>query len=79
MEEERSLDQKKGEERLLDKIIEECAEVTHVACKWKRFGGLDYHPEDILQIPNYQLLLNEMQDAETAFNTLRAEIRAAIG
>jgi peptidoglycan LD-endopeptidase CwlK len=72
-----NMEKGKSEEKLLDKIIKECAEVIHGACKWKRFGMLNYHPEDVLHIPNYQLLLNEMRDAQAAFNEMRKEIKNA--
>ena len=47
---------------LLTMLIEEAAEVIKVACKIKRFGYMDYHPDDPDCRPNADLLHDELAD-----------------
>lgn len=59
----------------LTKVVEECSEVIQIACKIDRFGWFNFHPSDIKETPNIELLQREMDDAVEAFEKLESEIR----
>ncbi len=43
-------------------LIEECAEVQHIACKILRHGYGSFHPGDTRRTPNRQILERELAD-----------------
>lgn len=56
---------------IFDQTVEECAEVIHIISKTRRFGFTNYHPKDPKKTPNYQLMLNEIDDLEFRLKGLR--------
>lgn len=54
----------------LTKVVEECAEFIHMACKIDRFGWFNFHPDDPKETPNIELLQREMDDVIEAFECL---------
>ena len=46
----------------LTKVVEECAEVIHIACKIDRFGWFNYHPDDKNKTTNIEILRRELND-----------------
>lgn len=51
-------------------VIEEAAEVQHIAAKILRHGYMSYHPLDETRTPNESLLVDEMYDLIAALNLL---------
>lgn len=47
---------------LLDMLQEECAEVIQAVSKLKRHGPMSYHPADVNQTPNHELMAQELGD-----------------
>jgi len=52
------------------RCIEECAELIHILCKVERFGLENFHP-DKPEVKNWQLVLQEIEDVERLFGTLK--------
>lgn len=63
------LQENKSLEEVLDKLIEECAEVIHAASKAKRFGMSNWHPET--KRKNSDVLLDEIMDVGKAIEDAR--------
>lgn len=57
----------------LTHLIEECAEVISIACKIKRFGIFNYHPDhpDVTNLDNLQL---EIEDLNSAYQNYMNDI-----
>lgn len=49
---------------LKTRTIEECSELIHILCKVERFGWKNHHPTDKNKTPNWQLVLDEMDDVK---------------
>ena len=56
-------------ESSLDKLIEECSEVIHVASKAKRFGISNYHPKT--RRKNSDALLDKIMDLNEAIDDIK--------
>ncbi len=65
--------------RPLIRLIEECAEVIHIVCKIERFGLLNYHPSDPLQIKNRELLMEEIDDIKRVIDEVENTYRQPSG
>ena len=59
---------------IIDDVIEECAEIIHILSKIKKYGWNNYHPKDKEMIPNYKLLLHEINDVENKIKLLKNEM-----
>jgi NTP pyrophosphatase (non-canonical NTP hydrolase) len=62
---------------ILTILVEECAEVTQLACKIQRFGLDSYHPADP-SITNKELLVGELGDLLALIDLLVAEGQISI-
>jgi hypothetical protein len=58
----------------IDKLIEECAEVIHSACKVKKYGLENFHP-DKPEINNLDALRHELDDLLQAMNDVDSAIQ----
>jgi hypothetical protein len=60
---------------LLTHVVEECAEVTKVAMKIRRFGWRSYHPDDPSRTENRVALYMELADVVFVADRLRKALR----
>lgn len=63
------------DERYLDLVIEECAEIIQCVTKIKRFGVNDAHPKNKL-IPNHALLRQEIGDLIAVVQEMGIDIQS---
>lgn len=58
-----------------DKVVEECAEVIHAIMKTKRFGPLNYHPDNP-ELLNKDRVLSEIKDLRYALDRYEEELKS---
>lgn len=59
---------------LINKLVQECSELTKDATKMSMFGVNSYDPNDPLKKPNIELVVEEFMDVMSAFEMLVDEL-----